>query len=94
MSLARARALAIVGALVAAALILVIAAIVKDRQSTASYAEGGCAPGRVKISTKLPPPSKRPNLSGLVPRWGAMIPVLARAAKSTNIAAERVESKS
>ncbi len=58
MSLARARALAIVGALVAAALILVIAAIVKDRQSTASYAEGGCAPGNVKISTKLPPPSK------------------------------------
>jgi hypothetical protein len=58
MSLARARALAIVGALVVAALILVIAAVVKDKQSTASYAQGGCAQGQIKISTKLPPPTK------------------------------------
>jgi hypothetical protein len=58
MSLARARALAIVGALVVAALVMVVAAIVKDKQSTASYAQGGCAAGQIKISTKLPPPAK------------------------------------
>src|SRR2546421_9717873 len=58
MTLARARALAIVGFLVVAALVLVVAAIIKDRQSTASYAQGGCGPGQVKISTRLPPPSK------------------------------------
>jgi hypothetical protein len=58
MSLARARALAIVGTLVVAALVLVIVAIVKDKQSSTSYSEGGCAPGQVKIDTKLPPPSK------------------------------------
>ena len=50
MSLARARALAIVGALVVAALVLVVAAIVKDKQSSASYAQGGCAPGQIKIT--------------------------------------------
>src|SRR5437764_9362917 len=58
MSLARARALAIVGALVVAALVLVVAAIVKDKQSSASYAQGGCAAGQVKINTKLPPPTQ------------------------------------
>jgi hypothetical protein len=58
MSLARARALAIVGVLVVAALVLVVAALVKDKQSTASYAQGSCGPGKVKISTKLPPPSQ------------------------------------
>jgi hypothetical protein len=58
MSLARARALAIVGALVVAALILVVMAVVKDKQSTASYAGGHCQPGQVRISTRLPNPDK------------------------------------
>ena len=58
MSLARARALAIVGTLVIAALVLVVTAIIKDKQSSMSYAGGGCAPGQIKISTKLPPPSQ------------------------------------
>jgi hypothetical protein len=59
MSLARARALAIVGILVLAALVLVVAAIVKDKQSNASYANGGCAPGAVRITVNpLPPPAK------------------------------------
>jgi hypothetical protein len=58
MSLARARSLAIVGVLVVAALILVIFAVVKDKQSAASYSSGSCAAGQVKISVKLPPTSK------------------------------------
>jgi hypothetical protein len=57
MSFARARALAIVGVLVVAALVLVLTAIVKDHQSSASYAAGGCGPGKIKIDTKLPAPS-------------------------------------
>jgi hypothetical protein len=58
MSLARARALAIVGILVVAALVLVVAAIVKDKQSNASYASGACAAGKIPISVQLPPPDK------------------------------------
>src|SRR5256885_9538417 len=59
MSLARARALAIVGVLVLAALVLVVAAIVKDRQSNASYANGGCKAGDVRITVNpLPRPSQ------------------------------------
>src|SRR5947209_152490 len=57
MSLARARALAIVGVLVVAALVLVVTAIIRDRQSDTSYAGGGCTPGKTKISTRLPPES-------------------------------------
>jgi len=49
MSLARARAVAIVGTLVVAALILVIMAVIKDKQSDASYATGGCPAGKVKV---------------------------------------------
>ena len=58
MSLARDRALAIVGALVVTALILVVMAVIKDKQSTASYAGGACQDGQVKISTRLPNPDK------------------------------------
>jgi hypothetical protein len=58
MSLARARALAIVGALVVAALILVVTAVVKDKQSSASYSNGACSAGQVRISTRLPNPDK------------------------------------
>ncbi len=54
MSFARARALAIVGVLVVAALVLVVTAIVRDRQSSTSYSPGGCGPGKIKIDTKLP----------------------------------------
>jgi LytR cell envelope-related transcriptional attenuator len=54
MSFARARALAIVGVLVVAALVLVVTAIVRDRQSSASFSPGGCGPGKIKIDTRLP----------------------------------------
>ena len=54
MSFARARALAIVGVLVVAALVLVVTALVRDRQSSARYAAGGCGPGKIKIDTRLP----------------------------------------
>ncbi|HEX6500803.1 MAG TPA: LytR C-terminal domain-containing protein [Micromonosporaceae bacterium] len=53
MSLARARALAIVGVLGLAAVVLVVVALVKDKQSTATAA-GECPPGAVKVSLKLP----------------------------------------
>lgn len=49
MSLARARAVAIVGFLVVATLVVVVMAIIKDHQSNASYAPGGCPPGLVKV---------------------------------------------
>jgi hypothetical protein len=57
MSLARARAVAIVGTLVVAALVVVVMAVVKDHQSNASYAPGGCGPGQVKVHVHpLPKP--------------------------------------
>lgn len=49
MSLARARAVAIVGFLVVATLVVVVMAVLKDHQSSASYAPDGCAPGLVKV---------------------------------------------
>jgi hypothetical protein len=49
MSLARARAVAIVGTLVVAALIVVIMAVIKDKQSNASYATGSCPAGKVRV---------------------------------------------
>jgi hypothetical protein len=59
MSLARARAVAIVGTLVLAAVIVVVMAVVKDKQSSASYANGGCQPGEVKVHVKpLPEPGQ------------------------------------
>src|SRR2546421_12239229 len=63
MSLARARALAIVGVLVLAALVLVVAAIVKDKQSNASYASGGCGPGDVRITVNPLPPTSQITLN-------------------------------
>jgi hypothetical protein len=58
MSLARARALIVVALLVVAALILVLVAILKDKQSTNSYA-GGCPAGAVKVKTRpLPVPGQ------------------------------------
>ena len=58
MSFARARALAVIGTLVLAAIVLVVTAVVRDRQPEANYGPGGCPPGKIKISTKLPPPSE------------------------------------
>jgi hypothetical protein len=51
MSLARVRALVLVSALVICALVLVVFAIVKDRQSNASYSSG-CPAGSVPIQTR------------------------------------------
>jgi len=59
MSLARARAVAIVGTLVVAAIVVVVMAVIKDRQSSASYATGGCAAGQVKVHVwPLPKPEQ------------------------------------
>jgi LytR cell envelope-related transcriptional attenuator len=59
MSLARARAVAIVGTLVLAAAVVVVMAVIKDRQSSASYATGGCAPGQIKVHVRpLPKPEQ------------------------------------
>src|SRR2546423_14955429 len=63
MSLARARALAIVGVLVLAALVLVVAALVKDKQSNASYANGGCKAGDVRITVNPLPPTSQITLN-------------------------------
>jgi len=58
MSLARARAVAIVGVLMLATLVLVVVAIVRDKQSSASYADGGCRPGDIRITVNpLPAPA-------------------------------------
>src|SRR5256885_16837337 len=59
MSLARARAVAIVGILVVATLVVVVMAVIKDHQSNASYAPGGCANGKVKVHVRpLPRPDQ------------------------------------
>jgi hypothetical protein len=59
MSLARARAVAIVGVLVVATLVVVVMAVIKDHQSNASYAPGGCAAGKVKVHVRpLPRPDQ------------------------------------
>jgi hypothetical protein len=63
MSLARARALAIVGVLVLAALVLVVAALVKDKQSNASYANGGCKAGDIRIVVNPLPPTSQITLN-------------------------------
>ena len=63
MSLARARALAILGVLVLAALVLVVAAIVKDKQSNASYANGGCKAGDVRITVNPLPENSHIKLN-------------------------------
>jgi hypothetical protein len=53
MSFARVRALAAVGVLVACAVVLVVMALVKDTQPTASTG-GGCPPGYVPADLRLP----------------------------------------
>jgi len=52
MSLTRVRALVLVSALVICAVVLVVLAIVRDKQSTASYGAGACPPNTVPIQTK------------------------------------------
>jgi hypothetical protein len=57
--MARARALALVGFLVVAALVVVLVAVVKDKQSTARYASGSCPAEAIKIRTRpLPKPEE------------------------------------
>jgi LytR cell envelope-related transcriptional attenuator len=59
MSLARVRALVLVSALVVCAVVLVILAIVRDKQSAASYGAGSCPADSVPIQTKpLPDENK------------------------------------
>lgn len=59
MSIARARALVLVAALVVATLILVLVAVLHDKQSHASYGGGNCPPGAVRVKTKpLPEPNQ------------------------------------
>jgi hypothetical protein len=58
MSIARARALAFLGVLVVCALILVTVAVLKDKQSGSDYNALRCQAGAIKISTRLPDPSK------------------------------------
>ncbi len=58
MSLARARALAILAALVVCALVLVVVALVRDKQAHSTYAGYQCPASAVKISTRLPDPTK------------------------------------
>jgi hypothetical protein len=55
MTFARARALAILGVVAIAAVVLVVTALVRDKQS--GFLGGRCGPGDVRISTKLPPQS-------------------------------------
>jgi hypothetical protein len=59
MSLARARAVAIVGTLVLAAVVVVVMAVTKDKQSSASYAGGACGAGQVRVHVRpLPKPEQ------------------------------------
>jgi hypothetical protein len=58
MSLARVRALSIVGALVICALILAVIAISKDRQSKANYRQD-CPAGAIQVVTKPLPDEKK-----------------------------------
>ena len=59
MSIARVRALVLVSTLVVGALILVILAIVRDKQTAAQYGAGACPPNLVPVVTKpLPDESK------------------------------------
>jgi LytR cell envelope-related transcriptional attenuator len=75
MSLSRVRALVLVSALVICAIVLVVVAIVRDKQSNASYGGGSCPPDSVPIKTRpLPEENKikinvfngtnKPNLAG------------------------------
>src|SRR3954453_9758920 len=54
MSLARVRALAVVGVLIVAAAIFVIVAVVKDHQGGPAAEGGKCAEGSVLVDAKLP----------------------------------------
>jgi hypothetical protein len=58
MSLARARALAILAVLVVFALVLVVIAVFRDKQARSNYSAFDCPAGAVKISTRLPDPAK------------------------------------
>ncbi len=57
MSLARVRALSIVGALVICALVLAVIAVTKDRQSSANY-NPDCPAGAIKVTTRPLPDEK------------------------------------
>src|SRR5690349_9103125 len=75
MTFARARALAVVGVLALVAVVVVVTALVRDRQSAAGTLSR-CGGGDIRISTKLPPQSAInlhvyngtavPNLAGRV----------------------------
>jgi hypothetical protein len=63
MSLARVRALVLVSALVICAVVLVLLAIVKDKQSSASYGADSCPPGSVPVKTKPLPDENKIKLN-------------------------------
>jgi hypothetical protein len=63
MSLARVRALVLISALVICAVVLVVMAIVRDKQSSASYGAGSCPPNSVPIKTKPLPDENKIKLN-------------------------------